>query len=267
MNVIQLSVGKNSVPLTGYLHSYNSLNTQRNFRPSIVLCPGGAYRFTAEVEKDPVASYFFGIGFNVFTLEYSCEENAKDLNPLLELSESLVKIRDHAIDFRCDPTKVAVMGFSAGGHLAASLAILYSNSQFQAASGIRDGYNSPDALILGYPVITTGEFKHKESIDNVTGGRKDLIKLLSLEKQVKEDCPPVFLWTTQTDEAVSVQNSLLLVNALVEKNISVEFHLFPEGKHGLSMCNKECDRNNESVSQWKRLCVNWLEKLFDFQFA
>lgn len=267
MNIVQISIGKNSVPLTGYLHSYNNNNKSRNLRPSIVLCPGGAYSFVSDVEKDPVALYFFGKGMNVFILEYSVGNSASNLTPLMELSESLTKIRDHSSDFRCNPTQIAVMGFSAGGHLAASLALLYSNPKFQKQSGIFDAYNSPDALILGYPVISTGEFGHKDSIQNVTGGSSDLIELLSLEKRVTENCPPVFLWTTQTDEIVQVQNSLLLLNALVENKISVEFHLFPYGNHGLSMCSTECNKKNDSVAQWKNLCIKWLSDLFEFQLV
>jgi acetyl esterase/lipase len=267
MNIVQLSIGKNSVPLTGYLHSYNKNNENRNLRPSILLCPGGAYSFVSEIEKDPVALYFFGKGMNVFILEYSVGNLASDLTPLMELSESITKIRDHSVDFRCNPTKVAVMGFSAGGHLAASLALLYSNSKFQKLSTIVDGYNSPDALILGYPVITTGKMGHQESSKNVTGGNPDLIELLSLENRVTTKCPPVFLWTTQTDETVPAQNSLLLLNALVENNVSVEFHMFPYGEHGLSMCNSECNKVNESASQWKNLCIKWLSDLFQFQLV
>lgn len=267
MNIVQLSIGENSVPLTGYLHSYNNENISRNLRPSIVLCPGGAYSFISEVEKDPVAFYYFSKGLNVFILEYSVGTNASDLTPLLELSESLTKIRDHSSDFRCNPTKIAVMGFSAGGHLAASLALLSSNSEFQKLSGIFDDYNSPDALILGYPVITMGKYTHEESLNNVTAGKQDLINLLSLENKVTENCPPVFLWTTQNDNTVPVENSLLLLNALVENKISVEFHMFPNGNHGLSMCCDECNTANNSVAQWKLLSIKWLNDLFSFQLV
>jgi acetyl esterase/lipase len=267
MNIVQLSIGKNSVPLTGYLHSYNNNNANRNLRPAILLCPGGAYSFVSEIERDPVALYFFGKGLNVFILDYSVGNSASDLTPLLELSESITKIRDHSSDFRCNPTKIAVMGFSAGGHLAASLALLYSNPKFQKQSGIVDDYNSPDALILGYPVITTGKYGHQDSSQNVTGGNPDLIEFLSLENRVTTKCPPVFLWTTQTDESVPVQNSLLLLNTLVENKVSVEFHLFPYGEHGLSMCNDECNKDNDCAAQWKKLCIKWLSDLFKFQLV
>lgn len=267
MNIVQISVGKNSATVTGYLHPVNTFDDKKNIRPSIVLCPGGAYLFVSDIEKDPVALYYFSKGLNVFTLDYSTGPLASDFNPILELSETFKKIRDHALDFRCDPTKIALMGFSAGGHLAASLALLYSNPKFQEKSGIFDDYNSPDALILGYPVITTGEYAHKDSIDNVTGKNKELSDLFSLENQVTEKCPPVFIWTTQTDLTVPVQNSLLLVDSLIKNNISVEFHLFPYGEHGLSMCNSECNKSNPSVAQWKKLSVKWLSDLFNFELS
>lgn len=267
MNIIHISIGSKNAIMSGYIHSYNSMNIQRNIRPAIVICPGGAYEKIAEIEKDPVAIYYFSKGFNVFILEYSIRGDASAFTPLLELSEAFVKIRDNANDFRTDPTRIAVMGFSAGGHLAASLALLYNNPEFIKISKIADGYNSPDALILAYPVITTGKYSHQESIKNVSGNEKNMIKLLRLENRVTSDCPPVFIWSTQNDELVPVENSLLLVNALIAKKISVEFHLFPSGEHGLSMCNEECNKENTSVSQWKKLSLNWLSNIFEYKIS
>jgi acetyl esterase/lipase len=265
MNIVQIPIGYENALLTGYIHSHNTLNIQRNIRPAIVICPGGAYERVAESEKDPVATYYFGKGFNVFTLDYSVGEKASNFTPLLELSEAFVKIRDNALNFRTDPTKIAVMGFSAGGHLAASLALLYNNPEFTKVSGISDGYNSPDALILAYPVITTGKWAHEKSIENVCGNNKKLVKLFSLEDRVSKDCPPVFIWTTANDELVPVENSMLLVNSLIKHKIRVEAHLFPSGKHGLSVCNEECNMKNKSVAQWKDLSVNWLSNVFEYQ--
>ncbi|MBK5199916.1 MAG: alpha/beta hydrolase [Spirochaetaceae bacterium] len=267
MNIIHVSIGNKNAIMTGYIHSYTSFNIQRNTRPAIVICPGGAYEFVSEIEKDPVAIYYFSKGFNVFILDYSVRENASNFTPLLELSEAFVKIRDNAKDFRTDPTRIAVMGFSAGGHLAASLALLYNNPEFIKVSKVTDGYNSPNALILAYPVITTGEYSHQKSIENVTASENNMIKLLSLENRVTSDCPPVFIWATQDDESVPIENSLLLVSSLIIKKISVEFHLFPSGEHGLSMCDADCNKENTSVAQWKKLSINWLSNIFKYTIS
>lgn len=264
MRIVQLSVGPKRVSLTGYIHDYNEDSLLKNIRCAMVVVPGGGYEKVSAREKDPVALYYFEKGFNTFILDYSVNEDAKDLNPLLELSDALVQIRNKASVFYVNPTEIAVIGFSAGAHLAASLSTLYNNEKIKELTKIDNGYNSPDASILCYPVISMKEKAHEGSKSKVTNNKEELINLLSLENHVTKDVPPTFIWHTQDDESVNINNSLLYVNALVKENVECEFHMFPNGEHGLSMCTTDCYKLDEHCAQWKALSVNWLHKYLSF---
>ncbi|WP_394699298.1 alpha/beta hydrolase [uncultured Sphaerochaeta sp.] len=264
MKIIQTAVGKNQVPLTGYLQDFTQDGGIRNIRPTVVICPGGAYRFLSERERDPVALYFLSLGYNVFILDYSVKEDASGLNPLMEASEAFIKIREHAVEWMCDPYHVAILGFSAGGHVAASLAILHDHPRLKAIFDTKEGLNRPDVAILCYPVITTGELGHQESIDWVTGKNEEDKELFCLEKQVSESTVPCFIWHTVTDPSVPVENSLQLASALQTYKIPYELHLFAQGGHGLSMCNQEVGTPNQACQQWVGLCTTWLNDQFDY---
>ena len=122
----------------------------------------------------------------------------------------------------------------------------------------------PDAAVLCYPVITTGEYKHPESIDWVTGGDAKLMELLSLEKQVTKQMPPTFIWHCTGDESVPVENTLLLTAAMQRAGVDYECHLFAGGAHGISMCNQEVETPYPAAAEWVKLCKTWLNSQFEF---
>ena len=262
MRIIQTAVGPKRVPLTGYLQDMTMDGGIRNIRPTIIILPGGGYTMRSERERDPVALHFLSMSYNVFILDYSVNEDAGDLNPLLEISDALIRIRENAVRWMCDPTRVAVIGFSAGAHLAASIATLHNHRRVTDVQKITDGNNRADAVILAYPVITTGEFAHLGSIEKVTKNDEDLLELLSLEKQVTEDASPAFIWHTVTDSAVPVENSFLLAQAYRNANVPFELHLFESGDHGLSMCTEEVGTPHPGVRPWVGLATNWLNLRF-----
>lgn len=265
MRIIQLSVGPKKVPLVGYLHDYNEDSILKNIRSGMIICPGGGYEKLSDREKDPVALYYFAKGFNTFILNYSINEDATDLNPLLELSDALVQIRNRASVFCVNPTEIAVIGFSAGAHLAASISTLYNHPKIQKLTDIKDGLNSPDACLLCYPVISMkNDIAHIGSMEKVTNNREELIELLSVEDHVTKDTCPTFIWHTQDDDCVTIQNSLTYVNALVKNNVPCEYHMFTNGEHGLSMCTSDCYKEDEYCGQWKILSINWLHKYLSF---
>lgn len=261
MKIIQIAVGPKEVPLTGYLQDWVDDGGIKNIRPSMVICAGGAYRYLSWREKDPVALHFLSLGYNVFLLDYSVGKDAGGLEPLKEASDAIVKIRTHATSWLCDPNRICVLGFSAGGHVAASVSLLYGNP---ALGDREDQMNRPDACVLCYPVVTTGSFCHEESVEWVSGGDPKLKELLSLENQVSDGVPPFFIWHTVGDQAVPVENSLLLACALRKHGIPFELHLFQEGNHGLSMCNEEVGTPQEADKAWVGLCDTWLQRQFDY---
>ncbi len=246
-------------PITGYIHDDHDRLVAHKKRPAVVICAGGAYGWLSPREKDPVALSFAAQGYQTFLLEYSVMEQAGGLRPLRQIAETVRMIRRNADKWHIEPEHIAVLGFSAGGHLAASLAVLWHRAELNLGEQCR-----PDAAVLCYPVITTGEFRHEESIRNVTGGDKELMELLSLEKQVTDNMPPTFLWHCTGDESVPVENSLLLAAAMQRAGVAYECHLFAGGAHGISMCNQEVETPFPDASEWVGLCKTWLNRQFHF---
>jgi acetyl esterase/lipase len=254
--------------------SYKTLN---NFRPtlttyvldgqkergSVLICPGGAYSFTSPREAEPIALQFNAAGFHAFVLHYSVAPH-KHPQALLDISRSMCIIRNHAVLWNLDPNQIAVCGFSAGGHLAASLGVHWQHPLFDNIEGITPGNNRPDKLILAYPVITAGPHAHKASFDNLLGisPTNAIANFMSLEKQVSSKTPPTFIWHTLEDASVPVENTLLFANGLRKHNIPFEMHIFPYGPHGLSLATNETavepDQINDHVSNWMPLCIEWL---------
>ena len=203
--------------LIGYLRDRTVEMPAFNTRPAILILPGGGYAWCSRREADPVAMQFLQAGYNVFTLYYTCRSDetvpALRWQPLIDAAGAILHIRRNAEQFGTDPAKIAICGFSAGGHLAASTAILWDAEPVQNALGIHGTEARPDAVVLGYPVITAGEYRHDGSIVNLCGDDADLRATMSLENQVRDGLPPFFVWHTVEDPSVPVQNSLLLAGA------------------------------------------------------
>jgi acetyl esterase/lipase len=249
----------------GLEHSEAKLQTYildgQRLRPAVVVCPGGGYGFVSQREAEAVALQFCAAGFHAFVLTYT----VPPLNyhqPLLELSQAVCEVRRNAAQWNLDPDRIAVCGFSAGGHLAASLGVHWHRLA-QAPQ------NQPNALVLSYPVITAGPFKHPGSFLNLLGPEPtpEMVEEMSLEKQVSSNTPPTFLWHTVTDEIVPVENSLMFAAALQEAKIPFEMHIFQKGCHGLSLATPETDNGrslNPHAAHWMELCIEWLKELFSF---
>ena len=236
-------------------------------RGAVLICPGGAYSFTSPREAEPIAIKFNAAGFHAFVLNYSVAPN-KHPQSLLDASRAMCIIRENSQEWNIDASKIAVCGFSAGGHLAANLGVHWDKDYLKNVPGITLGTNNPNALILCYPVITSGKYAHTGSISNLLGDDfdKSLESQMSLELNVSKKTPPTFLWHTFEDNSVPVENSLLFAQALRSENIPFELHIFPEGPHGLSLATEETTENGDRVYQdvaiWINLCITWLTNQF-----
>lgn len=252
-----ISFDTNGAPVTLYLHEDHDRLAAHKTRPALIICAGGCYSRLSPREKDPAALVFAAMGYQTLLLEYSTGERAGGLRPLNELAQTVKTVRERAEEWHIEPEHVGVLGFSAGGHLAASLGVLWHELGLGEAC-------RPDALVLAYPVITTGEFAHRESADNVSGGDEKLRALLSLENHVSAYMPPTFVWHCTGDESVPVENTLLLTAAMQRAAVPYECHLFSGGAHGISVCNREVETPNAACAAWVGLCKTWLNERFDF---
>ena len=232
-------------------------------KPLVLVCPGGAYSYCSDREAEPIAAKYLAAGFHAAVLRYHCAP-AVFPTALLELAWSVKTIRKFAKQWLVNPDAVFVCGFSAGGHLAASLGTLWNETFLQKALG--NGEWMPNGQILGYPVITMGEYTHQGSRENLIGGRMsdEMTHLLSLEERVDEHTVPTFLWHTAEDGAVPVQNSLMYAAALASHHVPFELHVFEKGAHGLSTCEDiTSDLGNETVpdnQSWVDMSIRFIRR-------
>ncbi len=207
----------------------------RRKKPAILILPGGGYGFTSPREAEPVALRFAAQGYAPFVLHYSCAPCAFP-TALREAAMAMSYIRETAEAFEVDPDMVAAMGFSAGGHLCGTLGTLYDCPEVTAL-GLKQRIR-PDALGLCYPVAVAWGRTHEGTFQNISGGDEALRRRLSLEKLVRPDMPPVFLWHTRDDASVPCRNSLILSQALEEAGVDFALHIYRQGRHGLSTADQ-----------------------------
>ena len=230
-------------------------------RPAVLVLPGGGYVFTSQREATPIALEFAAGGFNTFVLRYSVAP-VEFPTALAEAFAAIRQIRHHADEWKIDPNRIFVCGFSAGGHLTASTGGFW-NRDWVHKLGFEGDSHKPNGLILSYPVISGGEYAHRGSYRYLLGKQysDELVALNSLEKQVSEDTPPCFIWHTFTDQSVPVQNSLMFSAQLAEHHIPFEMHIYPQGNHGLSLSNKlVCEEDGifPKVQTWISFAKEWI---------
>jgi len=239
-------------------------------REIVVICPGGGYEFTSDREAEMIALQFAAKGIHAAVLRYSVSPAVRP-TAMLELGRSVALVREKAAEWHVDPAKVTVMGFSAGGHLAADYCVSVGKGFLEETLGVTSEALRPDSLLLCYPVITSGEHAHRGSIahllgkayDELTEEEKDSV---SIEKQVSAQMPPTFIWHTFEDESVPIQNSCLLFSELVRLQVPVEYHVFRKGSHGLALANETTahplgNTIEPSCQPWIDLAITWLKGL------
>lgn len=234
-------------------------------RPAILILPGGGYEFCSPREAEPIAIAYLNAGFNAFVLEhYSVSKQAAFPDALCDAMWAMSVIRGQAERWYIDPRQVAVCGFSAGGHLAASLSVFWEQEEYCKRAGVTPALIRPDAVVLSYAVITAKEqyanIGSIKSLLNERYGEPEWMELLSLEKQVTDRTPPCYLWHTADDPIVPVENSLLFAMALSAHQVPFALRVFQSGPHGLSLAVKRTSSKDYEAQAWLMESVEFLRK-------
>lgn len=210
-------------------------------RPAILILPGGGYRFCSDREAEPVAMAYLGEGYHAFILRYTVGPESEWPVPLDDAEKAMEIIKEKSDEWMIDVDKIAVIGFSAGGHLAAAISTI--------------GRAKPNATILGYPCIV------EERCSRLCTPKP------GLDDKVTSENPPTFLFTTSDDKVVPVENTLAFMKALGDAGVLYESHVFYSGPHGISLAKNHTsagreDFANPRISKWFSLSVGWLKEIF-----
>ena len=245
-----------------YIPASNEATREKQY-PCMIVCPGGGYSFTSDREAEVVGLPFAAEGYRVFVIRYSVAPHYFP-QPLREIAGLLEVIYQRAEEWKIDTSKVAIMGFSAGGHLAAQYSNRYDcpevREMFPESKPVQ-------ASILSYAVLTAKpEYTHKGTIRNFVGGYDptDITdKGCSCELTVTEKTPPTFLWHTAEDPAVPVECSLFYAQALSACKIPFELHIYPFGPHGMSTADDlvykhPLEENQKRCHAWLGDAKSWL---------
>jgi len=223
---------------------------------AVIVAPGGGYvRLSSEREGTQYATWLSTLGVTTFVLKYRMQEFGHPA-PLQDVLRAVRLVRSRAAQFNIDPDRIGVMGSSAGGHLAASAGTLFDHPAGRTGNALDAVSARPDFLMLMYPVIAMdGPAVHAGSRKALLGAdpSPELVRLMSLERQVTDKTPPTLLIHTQADQAVPVENSILFYQALTRARVPAEMYLFEQGEHGMGMRDGLANASN-----WPRRAEEWL---------
>ena len=225
----------------------------------LIVCPGGGYGHLAmDHEGHQIAAWANQMGMTALICDY--RHRTKGYGhpyPLQDAQRAIRMMRANATDWNVDPNLIGIIGFSAGGHLVSTVLTHFDDGDKASQDGIAQKSSRPDFGILCYPVIGFGQtYTHKGSQKNLIGddASQELIKSLSNEYHVTKETPPTFLFHTQEDKAVPVENSLKFYEGLVKAGVLSELHVFPKGRHGIGL-----GKGIAGAEKWPELCEKWLQ--------
>jgi acetyl esterase/lipase len=225
--------------------------------PAMIVCPGGGYVSLAmNHEGRQVAGYLNSMGIAAFVLRSRLGPRYHHPIELGDVQRAIRTLRSHAAEWRLDASRIGIIGFSAGGHLAMSVSTLFDAGNANAADVVDRAGSRPDFVVLGYPVISMTEvWTHQGSRNNLLGTNPDpeLAKSLSGELAVTKQTPPTFIFQTNADTTVPAENSVYYYLALRKAGVPAEMHIFEKGAHGVGLAN-----DDPALSEWSKLLANWL---------
>ena len=225
---------------------------------AMVICPGGGYGMLAPHEGNDYALWLNQRGVTCFVLKYRLGSSGYRHPVMLnDAARAMRWVRAHAGDYQIDPHRIGIMGSSAGGHLASTLLTHFDAGDTNATDAIERQSSRPDIGILCYAVISMGEFAHHGSKENLLGKNPspELVRLLSNELQVTTNTPPCFIWSTEEDQTVPVENSLLFAEALRKNHVPFDLHIYQKGGHGMGLADKPPFAHPHP---WANDCLYWL---------
>lgn len=230
---------------------------------AMLIFPGGGYGILAyDWEGTDIAKFLNGKGIAGIVVKYrlpsSVSQKEKQNVPLIDAQRALRIVRSKASEFNIQASKIGILGFSAGGHLAATLGTRFDEKMYDPVDQIDTLSARPDFMALGYPVITFGAMTHSGSKKNLIGEnpKPEMVEYFSNEKHVSKNTPPTFLVHASDDQGVAVENSLLFYKALKDASVSATMHIYPKGGHGFSLA-----RNDDHLRGWTERLFEWLESL------
>lgn len=227
---------------------------------AVVICPGGGYSHLAVGhEGDEIARWLNTLGISGFVLRYRLAPYQHP-SPLLDVQRALRTVRSRTVEWKVNPARIGVLGFSAGGHLASTAATHFDDGNSSSVDPIDKAGCRPDFAVLCYAVISFADesIAHKGSRKNLLGSdpTKEMIDFLSNDKQVTSKTPPTFLWHTGEDRGVPPQNSIAFYLACLKAGVPAELHIYAKGPHGIGLAKKY-----PAAGQWSVQCEMWLKEL------
>lgn len=258
--IAEKNVGKDS-----YFEIYlNEKNKDLNIEPRLpmIVVPGGGYNYCSSRESEPIALRYMAEGFNCFTITYSCKVSYP--LPYFELAILVDYIKKNADSLNVDASHISMVGFSAGGHLASSFALLHK--ELEKELSLPSDYLKPFSLVLAYPVASMILDTNSSTREIITGNSQALISKLTVPENVDETYPATYIWSTKEDQCVPVKHSTMLFEALKDKKVSTKCTIFDHGIHGGALCNHSCynnDFNFEGVKENKK----WVDESVEFIYS
>lgn len=245
-------------------------NKMKNFvRRPILVIPGGGYGGVSDREGEPIAEAFMPYGYNAFVLHYTVGRKKPFPCQLIETARAIKHIKDNAEEYNINPEELFVVGFSAGGHLAACTGAMWKMDEIYKNVDMPYGYNKPKGVMLMYPVISPKYKQHFASFRNLWCTDEPTAEQLAaaaIENHVDKDSAPAFILHTANDAVVDVRNAFTVAEAYDNAKIPFELHIYPDGPHGLALANMITDggdprQNRPNVAEWVRLAASWADTL------
>lgn len=253
-----------------YMEAYIADKDEKFTRDAILIMPGGGYySLSTQREGETIALSFISHGYNAFVLHYSVTDFDGKPFPaqLIEASKAVKHIKDNAEEYGINPKRVFACGFSAGGHLCATLGTLWHKKEVYDAIDMPYGYNKPTGVMLIYPVISAKHhgFSFVYLLHKKAPTEQEL-RSCSIEENVDENASPAFIMHTADDDVVDVKNSLCIANAYSDKKVPFELHIYPSGPHGIALANEITSGNldvwnNPAIAKWVENAVYWAKSI------